>query len=139
MRDWVAAHNGVERRLVGHEAWLHDVERLTVDREARRLELEQRLRGGVGEPGVLPDPCREADHRSLVGLELDLGQLEGVALDPVADLVVEVGVEVADLDRDSERAELVLVALEHLLERLVGPAAVVVDHVADPVLGHEAA
>jgi hypothetical protein len=57
---------------------------------------------------------------------------EPVGRDPVARLVVEERVHVADLDRHPEGAELLLVALEHLLEPLVG--GVRVEDRADPLL-----
>ena len=61
------------------------------------------------------------------------GRRELVGADPVAGLVVEVGVDVPDLDRDAEAAQLVLVALEHLLEGVGGRLGV--DDLPDPVLG----
>ena len=68
--------------------------------------------------GVLPDLGGQADHGGLVGGEADVGQRELVGPDPVARLVVEERVHLADLDRHAEAAQLVLVALEHLLERV---------------------
>ena len=59
-----------------------------------------------------------------VGGEVDLRQLEGGPLDPVAGLVLEGPVDVPDLDRDAEGAQLLLVPLEHLLERVVADLAV---------------
>ena len=74
-----------------------------------------------------------ADDRRLVAGQRDLGQLELVGADPVAGLVLEERVDAADLDRDAEGAQVLLVALEHLLERLV--ARVGVEDLPDPVLG----
>ena len=63
------------------------------------------------------------------------GQRELVGLDAVAGLVVEVGVDLADLDGYAEAAQLLLVAVEHLVEGLV--AGVGVEDLADARLGDE--
>jgi hypothetical protein len=127
----------VEGRLVGAEPRTDHVERPDVDRDPGRRQLADRAAGRLREPGVLPDLGGEAHDLGLVAGQLDLRQLGLVGPDPVAGLVVEVGVELADLDRDSERAEVVLVALEHPLERLV--RRVGVEQLADPLLGDVAA
>jgi hypothetical protein len=51
---------------------------------------------------------------------VDLRKLEGVAPDPVALVVAEQLLEVADLDLDADLAQLFLVPLEHPLKGLVG-------------------
>ena len=93
-------------------------------------------RGRLGQAGVLPDPGGDPEYRGLVRLQVHLGQLEDVTADPVADVVGEELVDGAHLDRDAEVAQLVLVALEHLLEGVVGLPGVALDHLADPLLGH---
>ncbi len=125
----------LERRLLRRQLRLHHVERVPVDGHAGRLQLDQGVGGGGGEAGVLPDPRGQPDDGGLLGLEVDVGQLEGRAVDPVARLVLERAVDVPDLDRDAEGAQLLLVALEHLLERVVAGLAVGLDDRAQPVLG----
>jgi hypothetical protein len=123
----------VERRLVGAEPRLGDVEGAQVEGEAGGRQLADGVRGRLGEPRVLPDLGGECHDGSLVGLQGDLGQCELVGPDPVARLVVEVGVHLAHLDRDPEAAQLLLVTLEHLLEGVV--RGVGVEDRADPLLG----
>ena len=125
----------VERWLVGRQSGLGDVQRGLVDLDAEGGELADRLGRRVREAGVLPDPGGQTDDRGLVGCQRDVGQRQPVRTDPVAGLVVEVGVHVADLDGHAEAAQLFLVALEHLLEGLGG--GVRVEELADPVLADE--
>jgi hypothetical protein len=122
----------VERRLVGREPRLGDVERRDVERDPERGQLAHRLGGRLGQPGVLPDAGGQPDDGGLVGLQGDVRQREAVRADPVAGLVVEERVHVAHLDRDAQAAQLLLVALEHLLEPLA--RGVRVEDRADPVL-----
>ena len=124
----------VEGRLVGGEPRERDVERRGVGVDAGRRQLAHRLRGGAGQPLVLPDPGGQADDGRLVRRQVHLGEVELVRPDPVARLVVEVGVDLPDGDRHTEAAELVLVALEHLLEAVRG--GVGIDRLPDPRLGH---
>ena len=102
-------------------------------------ELGQRAHRRLGHAGVLPDPGGDPDHRGLLGVEVDRGQLELAGPDPVAGLVVEEGVEAAHLDRHPESAELVLVPLEGPLEGGVAEVVVALDRLADPALGEIAA
>jgi len=83
--------------------------------------------------------CRDRDGGGLVGGQLDGGQGVGLAVDAVALGRVELR-HPARFERDAQVAQLVLVALEHAGERLVGGAVgVAVDGFADPFGGDEAA
>jgi hypothetical protein len=111
-----------ERGLLGAQPGL-DAEALLVvvlvgAWRCRGLELEQGACGGARQRGALPDPGGNAEHRRLVGLEPDLGELVILLLDAVAGLLVERVVH-AGLQRDAQLPELLLVALEHPLEGLV--------------------
>ena len=62
---------------------------LRVDVDAGGAQLGQPGRRGRGQPGVLPQPGRDADRGRLVRLEGDVGQRVLAAGDPVAGLGVE--------------------------------------------------
>ena len=126
---------GLERLLARLDRGFEGGELGGVRLDAGRPQLGQRALGGLGHAGVLPDPGGDPHHGRLVGIELDRRQLELRRLDPVARLVVEEGVERTDLDRDAERAQLVLVPLEGALERGVGQIVVALDRLADLALG----
>ena len=79
---------------------------------------------------MLPDTCSQSDDGCLVGLQGDLGQLEGVPADAVAELVVEHRVVGAHLNRYADLPQLLLVALEHALEGVIALVAVALDHLA---------
>ncbi len=123
----------LEGGLLRAQARLGDLQRGRVDVDAGRSQLAHGLGGRLGQRRVLPHPGGEPDDRRLVGLERDVGQGELVGADPVAGFVVEVRIDLADLDRHTQAAELLLVALEHLLEGVRG--GVGVDDGADAVLG----
>ena len=123
----------VERRLVGAQPGLDQVEGRDVDLDAGGRQLADRVGGRLGQAGVLPDAGGQADHGRLVGGQADVGQGELVGRDAVARLVVEQRVDAADLDRHAQGPQLLLVALEHLLER-VGTRVGIEDG-ADPLLG----
>ena len=92
----------VERRLVGAQPRLDEVEGRDVDLDAGGGQLADGVGGRLGEPGVLPDPGGQPDHGRLVGGQPDVGQREVVGRDAVAGLVVEERVDAADLDRHAE-------------------------------------
>ena len=50
--------------------------RADVDLHAQGGQLAHRLGGRLGQPGVLPHPGGQADHRGLVGGQADVGQRE---------------------------------------------------------------
>ena len=139
MRVTTASHSGSKAGSEAASRGSTSAERVPVDGDPARAQLDQRVGGLPGQSGVLPDPGGQADHGGLVGLQGDLGQLEGPAADPVAGLVVEQRLVAADLDRDADLAQLLLVPLEHLLERVRRLVAVAVDDLADAVLGDVAA
>ncbi len=85
---------------------------------ARRAQLKRGARGRAGQLGGLPDPRRDAEDGGLVGLQVDLWQLVVLAADPVAEVVVD-RVRAAGLQRNAQVAKLLLVPLEHALERLL--------------------
>jgi hypothetical protein len=87
---------------------------------------------------VLPDPGGDPDHRGLLGVQVDRGELELAGPDPVARLVVEEGIEATHLDRHAEGAELVLVPFEGPLEGGVTQVVVALDRLADAALGEVA-
>jgi hypothetical protein len=131
---------GVEGGLLGAQARRHQVQPGRVDLDALGGELAHRLGRTTREGGLLPRAGRDPEHGRLVGLEADLRERRGVGGDPVAGLVVEEGVQRADLDHDPELAQVVLVALEGLLERLVALGVVGVLRVVGPpdvLLGDE--
>src|SRR5262249_39300138 len=103
---------GLQPRL---DPWLGGLFRV----DARSLQLEQPARRGARQLGLAPDSGGEAEHGRLIRLQPDLGQLVGLARDPVADLLIAAGVGTC-LERDAELAQFVLVPLEHPLERVEG-------------------
>ena len=133
--------DGLQQRLEGAGLGAHP--RLdpgladVADLDARALELEQR-RGGVGgQDRLLPEARRDTQHRRLVPLQADLGQVVGVLGDAVADLVLEQRAVGPGLQRDAHLPELVLVPLEHPLEGVVrGAFAVGLQRGAQTLLGH---
>ena len=123
----------VEGGLVRAQPRLDQVEGRHVDLHPGRGELAHGVGRRLGEPGVLPHPGGQTDDGGLVSGQPDVGQGEVVGRDAVARLVVEQRVDAADLDRHAERAQLLLVALEHLLEGV--RSRVGVQDRPDPLLG----
>ena len=112
--------HGLEGRLLGADARLGAGGDRLVDLDAREPQLAQARRGGAGDARRRPRPRGQRQGRDLVGLEAD-GRQRGLArVDAVADLVVEEDVEDGRRDGDAHLAQLVLVALEHPVEGLVG-------------------
>jgi hypothetical protein len=86
---------------------------------AGRAQLKQCTGRGAGQLGPVPYPGRYGEHRCLVRLQPDVGQLVGLPGNPVADLVVKRRVG-THIERDAKLAEFLLVPLEHALERVEG-------------------
>src|SRR5699024_11037404 len=76
---------------------------------------------------------------NLVGLEVDVGEFELLPADAVAGFLVTEGILRTGFDRDTDLTQLLLVTLEHPLERLIGLGAVTTHHAPDVTLGHEVA
>ena len=115
----MASQNASKAGSSAPHAGRHQVEPGGVDLDALGGQLAHRLGRTPREGRLLPRPGRHAQHGRLVGLEADLGQGRGVGGDAVAGLVVEERVERPHLDHHAELAQVVLVALEGLLEGLV--------------------
>ena len=111
----------VERRLVGAQPRLGDVEGGR-RRGRRRRAVSLRTASVVASASRACSQTRVARPITAASSasRLDVGQRELVGPDPVARLVVEERVHAAHLDRHAEAAQLLLVALEHLLEGVVG-------------------
>ena len=125
----------LERLLRGADHRLDADERGVVHGDAGGAQLAQGARCRAGQAGPRPGARGEGQGRHLVRLERDLRQRILALVDPVAELVVEDGVDHGGHERDAELAQLVLVALEHPVEGLVGGGAVVLrDGRTDPGL-----
>ena len=111
-----------ERRVDGHHR-LDAEGGVRVDVDPGGAQFRRPDDGGRGQPGVLPQPGRDADRRRLVRLEVHVGQRVVAAGDPVARLGVE-DAGGAGLQRHAELAQFGLVPLELALERLVLPRVV---------------
>ena len=122
-RFWVASQNASKagssaRRLGGTRS-----SRGRVDLDALGGELAHRLGryAAPASPAPTPGPRCPSTAASSASKRIS-GRAEAVGGDAVAGLVVEERVERADLDHDAELAQVVLVALEGLLEGLVTPS-----------------
>src|SRR4029450_10556351 len=103
------------------------------DVDAGGAQFEQCALGGGDELGRFPELGGDGDGGGLIAGELNSGQGVGVAVDAVALGGVELR-HSPGFERDAQVTQLVLVALEHAGERLVGGAVVVaVDGFADPL------
>jgi hypothetical protein len=77
-----------EGGLTGVHPGLDDRLRAVLGVDAGRAQLEQGAGGRASQLGALPHPGGQPEHRGLVRLQGDLGQLVGFPLDPVAGLLV---------------------------------------------------
>ena len=112
--------HGLEGRLLGADPRLGAGGHRLVDLDAREPQLAQARGRGARDARRRPRAGGQRQGGDLVGLEAD-GRQRGLArLDAIADLVVEEDVEDRRRDGDAHLAQLVLVTLEHPVERLVG-------------------
>lgn len=88
------------------------------------MQLAERRARARSEGRTVEDVGRDPEDDLFLLAELDRWQLEVTGQYPITLLVVEVRVVRARLDGDAEIAQIVLVALEHPLERGVRQALV---------------
>ncbi len=117
-------HQRLEGGLMGRDTGFQGAVRLpgvivrpvAGQRHTGRAQLLERAAGGARQPGLLPDLRGQPQCGGLLGVQRDRGQAVAVAAGEIADVALDA---LDGLDDQAELAQIVLVALEHAVERVV--------------------